>query len=197
MRGDPTFWILARASGLLAYLLLTIATLAGLFLKSRPFGRALRPATVTEIHRSLALFALGAIGLHGAALTLDRVVPIPLAALLVPGLSPYRPLAVAPGVLAAELMLAVYLSFPLRRRIGVRSWRRLHWASYAIFAAATAHGLAAGSDSGRGWVFALYTAAVAAVIAATVWRTLVQPRKPATRQRPRAAEQPLAARSSA
>jgi hypothetical protein len=41
VRGDPTFWLLARASGLTAYVLLTGSVLAGLTLKSRPFGRAL------------------------------------------------------------------------------------------------------------------------------------------------------------
>ena len=43
MRHDPTFWLLARASGLTAYVLLTLSVLAGLVLKSRPF-RALKPA---------------------------------------------------------------------------------------------------------------------------------------------------------
>ena len=33
MRSDPTFWILARASGLLAYGLLTSSVLAGIVLK--------------------------------------------------------------------------------------------------------------------------------------------------------------------
>ena len=55
MKSDPTFWILARASGLMAYALLTSSVLAGLVLKARPFGRSLRPATVTDVHRFLAL----------------------------------------------------------------------------------------------------------------------------------------------
>ena len=32
MRHDPTFWLLARASGLTAYVLLTLSILAGLML---------------------------------------------------------------------------------------------------------------------------------------------------------------------
>ncbi len=44
MKTDPTFWLLARASGLTAYGLLTASVLAGLVLKARPFGRALKPA---------------------------------------------------------------------------------------------------------------------------------------------------------
>ena len=40
---DPTFWILARASGLTAYALLTLSVLAGLVLKSRPSLVSSRP----------------------------------------------------------------------------------------------------------------------------------------------------------
>lgn len=127
MRNDPTFWILARASGLVAYALLTSSVLAGLVLKARPFGTSLRPASVTDLHRFLALLGLGALSLHALALLLDRTVPISVADLLVPGIAPYRPLWTGLGVLAAELMVLVYASFSLRSRIGARNWRRLHW----------------------------------------------------------------------
>jgi methionine sulfoxide reductase heme-binding subunit len=181
MRGDPTFWILARASGVVAYVLLTSSVLAGLVLKARPFGNALRPAAVTDLHRFLALLGLGAVSLHGLALVLDTAVPISVADLLVPGLAPYRPLWTGLGVLAAELMLVVYASFALRKRIGARNWRRLHWATYLVFALATVHGLAAGTDSGTIWALALYGGATGAVLAATAWRALVPPQKGAAR----------------
>ena len=169
---DPTFWILARASGFTAYVLLTVSVLAGLVVKTRPFGRAIRPASATDTHRFLALLGLGALALHGGTLLLDSTVRLPLAALLVPGLSPYRPLATGIGVLTAELMLVVYASFSLRRRIGVKNWRRLHWATYAIVAGATVHGLAAGTDSGRPWALGIYLGAIGAVTAATAFRAL-------------------------
>ena len=180
MKADPTFWLLARATGLTAYVLLTTSILGGLVLKSRPFG-SLRPAAVTDTHRFLALLALGAVALHGGTLVLDSTVHLRPAALLVPGLSAYRPLATGLGVVAAELMLLVYASFSLRRRIGTRNWRRLHWLTYAVFAAATAHGLAAGTDTAQPWAFSLYLTAIGLVIAATAWRTLVPPVVP-TRQ---------------
>ena len=72
-------------------------------------------------------------------------------------------------------MLVVYASFSLRRRIGARNWRRLHWATYAIFAAATVHGLAAGTDSAQPWAFALYLSAIGLVVSATAWRVLMPP----------------------
>jgi methionine sulfoxide reductase heme-binding subunit len=86
---------------------------------------------------------------------------------------------------AGELMLLVYASFSLRRRIGQKNWRRLHWTTYATFAAATAHGLLAGSDSAQQWALGLYLGAVGAVVAATAWRALV-PARPPARPRPQA-----------
>ena len=189
---DPTFWILARATGLTAYVLLTLSVLAGLVVKSRPFGRALKAASVVDTHRFLSLLALGAIGLHGLALTLDHTVHIGLSSLLVPGLSGYRPLATGLGVVAAELAGLVIVSFPLRKRIGLRAWRRLHWATYGVFALATAHGLAAGTDSSQPWAFSLYLAAVFAVATATAWRVLIRPIRPKGASRVQDSDRPLA-----
>jgi len=178
VKTDPTFWLLARASGLAAYVLLTTVVLAGLVLKSRPFGRALKPASVIDIHRFLTFLALGLLGLHGAALVLDRTLQLSPIALFVPGASPYRPVAVAFGVLACELAVVVAVSFSLRRRIGFRAWRRLHWSTYGLFLLATAHGLAAGTDSSRLWALGLYLGAVGAVAFAASWRALNRPTRP-------------------
>jgi len=182
MTHDPTFWLLARASGLTAYVLMTGSVLAGLVVKSRPFGRSVKTASVMDVHRFLALLGLGMLVLHGVALTLDRTVHLPLAALVVPGISPYRPTAVALGVLSCELAALVVASFSLRRRIGRRNWRRLHWATYLIFVMATAHGLASGTDSTQPWAFGLYLGAVGAVAFATAWRALTSPTRPTAAQ---------------
>lgn len=180
MRADPTFWILARAGGLTAYLLLTSSVVAGLVLKSRPFGARVKPASVTDVHRFLASLALLALAVHGGGLLLDRTVPTDLLGLVVPGRVPYRPVWTAVGVVAAEAMVAVYASFSVRKHIGVRTWRRLHWLTYGLFAAATVHGLLAGSDSSARWAQSTYVCSVGIVAFATAWRALV----PAQRGRP-------------
>jgi sulfoxide reductase heme-binding subunit YedZ len=174
MHHDPTFWLIARAAGMTAYALLTLAVLAGLVLKSRP-SRRLRAASVTDLHKTLALTSIGALALHGTALVLDSTVKVTLAALVVPGLVTYRPAAVAAGVIGGWLLVLVTASFWARKRIGVRNWRRLHWATYALFAVATFHGITAGTDSTQPWLRDLYLGAVGSVAAATVWRALVKP----------------------
>lgn len=171
---DPTFWLLARASGLGAYAILTLSVLAGLVLKSRPVGR-FKAAAVAETHKTLAIAGLGLIGLHATSLVLDATVKVSLAGLVVPGLVAYRPAAVAAGVVAGWLFVAIAASFRARKLIGARMWRRLHWLTYALFGLATVHGLAAGTDTARPWAAALYLGALGSVTTATVWRALTTP----------------------
>lgn len=180
---DPTFWIEARASGLAAYVALTASVLAGLVLKSRPFGAALRPPSVTDTHRFLALLAIGATAVHGVTLLLDSTIRITMVDLLVPGTLPYRPLWTGIGVVAAELMLVVYVSFSQRKRIGTRMWRRLHWSAYLVFAALTVHGVMSGSDSPRPYGVGIYVGAIAAVCGATCFRALRRREPASTRSR--------------
>jgi DMSO/TMAO reductase YedYZ heme-binding membrane subunit len=184
MKSDPTFWLLARATGLAAYTLLTLSVLAGLVVKSKPFGRALKQPTAVDFHRFVALLGIMAVVLHCATLVLDHAVEIGIGALLVPGLSPYRPLWTGLGVVAAELMVVVYVSFALKKRIGHKNWRRLHWVTYGLFAAATAHGVMAGTDTQAPWVLGLYLGAVGSVVAATAWRALAPPAAPRPAARP-------------
>jgi sulfoxide reductase heme-binding subunit YedZ len=97
------------------------------------------------------------------ALTADRFVRFDVLDAVVPFLSSYRPVAVGLGVLAAHAALAVHASFALRRRIGVKVWRALHFLSFFAFAAALVHGLSAGTDSELPPVRAMYLAAGVAV----------------------------------
>lgn len=170
-------WLIERSSGLLAYALLTATVLAGLVLKGRPLGKTVRPATVMELHRFLPLLGLGAIAIHGTTVVLDQVVDIPLIALVVPGTSPYRPVWTGFGVLAAEISALLIVSFRVRRRIGMRMWRRLHYASYAAFALATGHGILVGTDASQSWARLMYAGSIGLVVAATAWRILGRPRR--------------------
>lgn len=167
----PTQWLLARASGILAYLLLTLAVVAGLTLRTRLLGRAVSPAIVTATHRTLSLVGLSAVFVHALLIGLDSQVDVPLVSLLVPGLAGYRPLATSLGVVAMELWLLIHLSFRLRRRIGVGRWRALHMATFPTWGIAAAHGVFAGTDSSQGWMQQLYAVSIATVLFLVVIRT--------------------------
>ena len=160
----PTGWLLARSSGLLAYVLLTLTVVAGLTLRTRLLGRTVPPAIVTAVHRTLSVAGLSALALHVVLLAVDSEVDVPLVSLVVPGLAGYRPLATALGVVALELWLIIQVSFRLRRRIGVRRWRALHVMTFPTWGLAAAHGILAGTDSGTSWVQLLYAGSIGLVV---------------------------------
>jgi methionine sulfoxide reductase heme-binding subunit len=161
-------WILARASGVMAFAALTLDVVFGLCVSTGVLDRAIPRGASVDVHRWLASVALAFVALHVVGLLLDSTVQFDALDALVPGLSSYRPGAVAVGVLAMYGTVVVDASFAWRKRIGVRAWRALHFVAFAVFAAAVAHGLAAGSDAGR--LQLVYAGAAAIVVALVLVR---------------------------
>jgi sulfoxide reductase heme-binding subunit YedZ len=185
--GLPIAWIVARAAGLTAFGILTLSTWLGLSMSTRLLPARFQ-GRLLGWHRTLAWTGLSMMGLHAGALVLDPVIGFGPLAVLVPFASPWRPAAVAAGVVAAWLALTVATSFRLRRYIGQRGWRRLHYASFGAFALALVHALTSGTDlSGAG-------GPILAVLAGApvLWLTLVRILTPRRRPAPARAKQPAA-----
>lgn len=178
-----SLWVTSRAAGVTAFLALTLDVVFGLFVSTGAADRVLPRAHSVEVHRWLSTVALAMTGVHALTLLGDRFVRFDVLDLLVPFLSSYRSFAVALGVLAAYGALLVHKSFSWRKRLGARTWRRLHYASFFVFAAGLLHGLLAGSDSGTPEMQALYVSSATAVMALGLLRAL-QPREPHERQCP-------------
>jgi predicted ferric reductase len=176
--GGVLTWIVARAAGFTAYALLTCSVVLGLALGLRWRSPRWPRFATTELHRFVTLLTLVFLGLHVLLIGLDGYVHFRLVEVLVPLASHYRPLWTGLGVVAAWLALAVWVSGWLQRLIGYRAWRRLHFATFAVWAAATLHGLQAGSDGRAPWALLLYAASGLAVAALAVAR-LAGPARPA------------------
>jgi DMSO/TMAO reductase YedYZ heme-binding membrane subunit len=167
---SPVDWYAARAAGLVAYMLLTGSVCIGLLLAGRVNARRWPRFALEDVHRFVGLLAGTFLGIHVLTIALDSFEPFGLADLFVPFAASYRPFWTALGVVAIELLAALAVSNRLRRRLGYRTWRRLHYAGFAIWGLATFHGLGAGSDADSIWVFSLYLAAITAVAALAAWR---------------------------
>jgi DMSO/TMAO reductase YedYZ heme-binding membrane subunit len=163
-------WYAERASGIVAYLLLTVLVVLGLTLSSRARSRAWPAFAIEDVHRFVGILAGVFIALHVSLMAIDSFLPFSLTQILVPFTATYRPLATGLGTVALELVLAVAISNVLRRRIGRRTWRALHYLGFGVWAAATAHGLLAGTDRHDSWLLAIDVAAVAAVVTGLVYR---------------------------
>ena len=170
-------WVISRATGFTAFALIAGAMVAGLLVRTRVAVGPLKGAGMVDLHRHLSLCALVATAVHGGALLFDATIDVGPAALLVPGLIDYRPVATGIGVVVAELALLVHVSFRYRSKIGPKNWRRLHWGTYAVFLGGAAHGILAGTDTGSLPAQMLYAGAVAAVAALTGWRAVTARRK--------------------
>ena len=154
-------WYVARASGLVGWGLLTLATLWGLALSTKVFGRRPRPNWLLDLHRMLGGLALVFTGVHVIAILLDTYVHFGLVDVLVPFASKWHPIAVAWGIVAMYLLVAVEVTSLLRSRLPKQLWRRVHYASFPLFVTATMHGLTAGTDTTR--TVAIWVAAGAAL----------------------------------
>jgi sulfoxide reductase heme-binding subunit YedZ len=136
-------WYATRILGLLAYLVLAGSVIYGLLLSTGILDAFAHRTVSFTLHQDLSAIGLGLALVHAALLTLDHSVPFTVAEVFLPFTGPYRPLWVGIGQLSLILTVVVVASFSLRRRIGQKRWRTLHYVTFLAFAGATAHGLMA------------------------------------------------------
>jgi len=152
-------WYAARSAGLVAWCLLAASTAWGLALSTGILGRRPRASWLLDLHRFLGAAAVVFVGVHVAALVADDYVHFGVADVVVPLRSSWHPVAVAWGVVAAWLLIAVEVTSLLRAQLPLVLWRRVHYLSFGVFVLATVHGATAGTDR-RGAPF-LWAALVA------------------------------------
>ena len=166
-------WYTTRITALLSYLALSASTIYGLLLSTKLLDRVThRPISFT-LHQDLAGIGVALALVHAAVLMIDRSVPYTPVEVVVPFAGPYRPLWVGIGQITMAMSLLVLLSFYVRKRIGTRAWRTVHYLSFAAFVGATIHGLMAGSDTSAGWVYAGYLTLTVVVVFLTTYRIVL------------------------
>ena len=168
-------WYAARAAGIVAWALAAGSVVWGLALSTRATGRKPRPAWLFDLHRFLGGLALVFTAIHVVAIVADTYVHFSLINVLVPFTGTWHPAAVAWGIVAFYLLLAIELTSLARAHVSKRLWRRVHFASFVLFAASTVHALSAGTDTGsRAFVLSVVAACglVAALTAVRILRTL-------------------------
>lgn len=181
-----TIWLLARAAGLSALVLLTISTAIGALMTARVPARPSSRVVLQYVHRVAASLGLAVLGLHLVAILADSYAHVGVRGALIPFTSAYRPMWVGLGILAAYSFVAAAFTGFLRGRMArsakaAAMWRVLHGAAYTGWAMAMLHGIRSGSDTSVSWVRWLYAACFAAVVAAVAARVLAPPVKATVR----------------
>ncbi|MFV0526266.1 MAG: ferric reductase-like transmembrane domain-containing protein [Acidimicrobiales bacterium] len=173
------WWFVARASGLVAWALLTGTVLAGILIPGRLLARQ-RPAWFLDLHRWLGGLTLGFVALHLVALVADTYVTFTPWSLLVPFASSWKPLPVALGVIAFWLLAVVEGTSLAMKQLPRRWWRRVHLFSYVAFFLTSLHGTFAGTDATNPAYQTMSLVSLVAVVFSTVFRLLTRrsPRTP-------------------
>jgi predicted ferric reductase len=167
---DATLWYIARGTGFVAVVMLTVSVALGVLTTMR-WSAPRWPRFVTAtLHKNISLLAVAFLATHIATTLLDSVSPVHLLNAIVPFTGRYRPLGIGLGVVAVDLLAALVITSLLRQRIGYRIWRAVHWSAYACWPVAMLHGLNSGTDATAPWATTVYVACAALVLGSVGWR---------------------------
>lgn len=185
--GSQALWFVSRGSGLALLAAFSAVVVLGVAVRMGSAPRGWSRLAIGELHRTLALFSVAFLVLHVVTAIVDPYVTIGWAATVLPFASPYRPLAIGLGALAVDLGGAVLVTSLVRRHLGYRAWRAVHWLAYLAWPAAFWHSVTAGTDLRIWWAAVVEWGCAAAVATACLAGLLDRWRGP-DRQRPEARE---------
>ncbi len=165
------FWYLSRGSAIAAYWILWLSMAMGVMItnKMAKIWPGIPPAY--ELHQYTSLLGLGFALFHALILTGDAYIKYTIVQVLLPFASQnYQPLWVGVGQVAFYLWGVIVLSFYVRKQIGKKAWRLIHFISYLSFGAVMLHGIFSGTDSAAPWTHYLYWFSGASLLFLTVYR---------------------------
>jgi len=167
---SPVLWYATRATGLVAFVLLTATTVLGILTANRFSTRWWPRFALQDLHRRVSLTTMAFLGGHILTSLLDSYVHIGWASVVVPFASSYKTLWVSLGTIAVDLLLAVAVTSALRHKMRAGTWRAVHWLAYLSWPIALSHAFGIGTDMRQAWVIDLTIACIVVVVGAVTWR---------------------------
>jgi predicted ferric reductase len=154
LSGDSpkAYWYLSRGTAFVSLSLLWLSMALGLSITNK-MARLWpgMPATFA-IHEYVSLLGLAFAMFHAVVLLGDRYINFTLLQIFVPfSTTDYRPFWVGVGQIGFYIWLIVALSFYVRPVIGQKSWRILHYLSFAMYFVGIFHAIFSGTDTSMGW----------------------------------------------
>ena len=167
---SQAWWFATRSTGIVTLVLLTASMVLGILTSSR-YARPNLPRFVTMgLHRNVSLLVLVFLSLHIVTTIADSYAPVGWLDVVLPFAGTYRPFWLGLGAMSFDLLIALTVTSLLRGRLGYRTWRWVHWTSYACWPVAVLHGLGTGSDSKLPLFLAVTAGCVGAVMVAVWYR---------------------------
>ncbi len=157
---NHVFWYVSRSSGIVTWLLCGASIIWGLALSTRALGKNPTPAWLLDLHRWLGSLALVFTAIHILGVVGDGWLKDPIKhiafshygwrEILIPYARKksfwYRPTAVAWGIVALYLLLAIQVTSWLRSKMPKRVWHTIHLLSFPLFVISCMHSWQNGTD---------------------------------------------------
>jgi predicted ferric reductase len=168
------FWYLSRGSAMVGFILLWTSMALGLLITNRMARLWPGGPVAFDLHQFVSLLGLGFGLFHALILLGDRFINADVFQVLVPFAGRnYRPLWVGLGQIAFYVWLLLVGSFYVRKQVGARTWRWIHFASFLVFALVLVHGVTSGTDINSLWATVIYWTAGGSILLLLFYRIMV------------------------
>ncbi|MGZ9166554.1 MAG: hypothetical protein ACXW4U_15395 [Anaerolineales bacterium] len=154
LTGDSpkVYWYLSRATAFVSLSILWISMALGLGLTNKVARLWPGASAAFAIHEYMSLLGLAFALFHALVLLGDHYINFTVAQIFMPfSTVDYRPTWVGIGQIGFYVWLIVSLSFYVRSSIGQKTWRVIHYLSFAMYIMGLVHGLFSGTDSTANW----------------------------------------------
>jgi predicted ferric reductase len=166
------YWYLSRGAGLVSYVLLWATAAWGLLVSTKLAKGLIAAPFAAGLHEFLSLTTLSFAAFHGLVLLGDRYINFNLINVVYPFAATYRPGWVGLGQVGFYLTAALVLSFYVRKNVGPRTWRAVHFLTFPAYGLVLVHGITSGTDSSALPVQVMYLATGTAIVFLVYYRLL-------------------------
>jgi sulfoxide reductase heme-binding subunit YedZ len=157
---DLVLWLVARATGMAAFVALSIAILSGIALRTAVLDVLSTNRGLRILHEFTTALWLPLGAIHVVTIVMDRTARIGFVDVVLPFQTDYGALAIGLGTISFDIFAVVAVTSWLRRGMNQTLWRWIHRTSYPAFAALFLHALWSGTDFGS------------PVVSAVAWATI-------------------------
>lgn len=138
-------WYTIRATGTVAYLLLYLGVIIGLYSQVQK-KRKKKINGVIFLHETISNWALILVFGHLGLLMIDSFIGFKWSELFIPFKTSYKTIPMALGTISFYFLILTIITSKLRKTIGYMRWRKLHALNPILYIMVTIHGLLIGTD---------------------------------------------------
>jgi len=167
------YWYLSRATAFVSLTVLWLSMALGIGISNKMARLWPGAPAAFAIHEYVSLLGMAFALFHALVLLGDRYINFTVAQIFIPFATvDYRPTWVGIGQIGFYVWLIVNLSFYIRSSIGPKTWRALHYLSFAMYIMGLLHGLFSGTDTPAGWAQWYYWISGGSLLFLLIYRIL-------------------------